>query len=175
MIGRRGRGELGRRSLHGDGVKQAVLEVANEHVRRPHPVELAVVQRHAALTVLPVQTGPSSREWSRPWSLRTVVQRAVRPDRRRRAARRATPDAGRASSSTPVSRPTPTTVHPPALHEAAIVSWHTVNSHRPIRLNSTVGFSRVAGTGNCLSLVSCYLSDPFDHRQRIGNVMHVKT
>ena len=36
----------------GDGVKQAVLEVADEHVRRPHAVELAVVQRDAAAAVL---------------------------------------------------------------------------------------------------------------------------
>ena len=37
---------------HGDGVKQAVLEVADEDVRRPHAVELAVVQRHAAATAV---------------------------------------------------------------------------------------------------------------------------
>jgi len=33
-------------------VKQAVLEVADEHVRRPHAVELAMVQSDAAAVVL---------------------------------------------------------------------------------------------------------------------------
>jgi len=37
----------------GDGVKQSVLEVADEHVRCPHAVELAVMQRDAA-TVVPL-------------------------------------------------------------------------------------------------------------------------
>jgi len=37
---------------YGDGVKQAVLEVADEHVRCPHAVELAVVQSDAAAMIL---------------------------------------------------------------------------------------------------------------------------
>jgi len=42
---------------HGDGVEQAVLEVADEHVRGPHAVELAMVQRHAATAVILVKSG----------------------------------------------------------------------------------------------------------------------
>ena len=34
---------------HGDGVEDAGLEVAHEDVGRPHAVELAVVERHAAV------------------------------------------------------------------------------------------------------------------------------
>jgi len=33
---------------NGDGVETARLEVPNEDVRRPHPVELLVVERHVA-------------------------------------------------------------------------------------------------------------------------------
>jgi len=40
---------------HGDGVKQAVLEVANEDVGRPHAVELTVMERHA-VAVIPLVT-----------------------------------------------------------------------------------------------------------------------
>ena len=37
---------------HGDGVKQAVLEVANENVGRPHAVKLTVVEGHAAAVLV---------------------------------------------------------------------------------------------------------------------------
>ena len=58
----------------GDGVKQAVLEVANEHVRCPHTVKLAMMKRYAAAVVPLV---PGERQSLVPPDLTQVQRRRV--------------------------------------------------------------------------------------------------